>query len=250
MLKIKSFILIVATLITSFAFASEEFPFRRGVVRHRLSFAPVASFYKNHPYHTINTKSKSGFCATYKVEVFSGKKLNLLLGLEYLNQGFSFQGYYARPGYTYAYDKTFAYSHTARVQEINVPIGLKLAFNLEADNYFSPYFSGGFAPRYIINSYNLIVNDSTGITVYEGRGNVDFENNVGLLPFLPPARKLNGFLFGGVGVQFNFRGSAKALFFEMTYKYALSRFNYHGYKNSNDLNIKNSNLAFIFGIRF
>lgn len=251
MLSVKKyFVLIAGLLFTISAFADNEFPYRRGVVRHRLALAPVVSFYKNHPQHTINTKAKSGFYASYKAELFSGKKMNLLLGLEYLNQGFSFQGYYVRPGHTYAFDKTYAYSHTARVQEINVPIGLKIAFNMEVDNYFSPYFSGGFAPRYIINSYNLIVNDSTGRTEYEGKGNVNFENNIGLLPFLPPVTKLGGFLYGGLGCQYNFRGSAKALFFEMTYKYALSRFNYHGYKNSNDLNIKNSNLAFIFGIRF
>ncbi len=246
----KSFVFLSAILFATAAFADKEFPYRRGVVRHRLSFAPVASFYKNTPDMAINTKAQSGFCASYKVEIFSGKKTNLLIGLEYFDQGFSFQGYYAAPGYTYAFDKTFAYSHTARVREIDVPMGLKVAFNIEEDNYFTPYFSGGFCPRYIINSSNLIVNDSTGITVHEGNGNVDFENNIGLLTGIPNMTKLNGFLYGGLGAQYNFRGSAKALFFEITYKYGLSRFNYHGYNNSNNLFIKNSNLAFIFGIRF
>lgn len=251
MLSVKnSFVVICVMLFSTAALASDEFPYRRGVVRHRLSLAPVISFYKNHPQHTINTKAKSGFCLSYKAEVFFGKKTNLLVGLEYFDQGFSFQGYYSAPGHTYAFDKTYAYSHSARVREVNIPVGLKRAFNLEVDNYFSPYFSGGFCPRYIINSTNLIVNDSTGVTLHEGTGDVDFENNIGLLPVIPLAKKLNGFLYAGIGIQYNFRGSAKALFFEMTYKYGLSRFNYHGYKNSNDLNIKNSNLGFIFGIRF
>ena len=160
MLNIKnSFAVLIAILFATTTFADKEFPYRRGVVRHRLSFAPVASFYKNNPNMTINTKAKAGFCASYKTEIFFGKKTNLLVGLEYFNQGFSFQGYYAAPGYTYVFDKTFAYSHTANVQEIDVPIGLKVAFNMEADNYFTPYFSGGFCPRYIVGSTSLIVNE-------------------------------------------------------------------------------------------
>ncbi len=245
-----SFVFLIAILFATAAFADKEYPYRKGTIRYRLSFAPVASFYKNTPNMTINTKALAGFCASFKTEYFFGKKTNLLIGLEYFDQGFSFQGYYAAPGHTYAFDKTYAYTHTTRVQEIDLPIGLKIAFNSEENNYFSPYFSGGFCPRYIIGSNSLIVNDSTGVTMHDGKGNVDFENNIGLLHPIPMVRKLNGFLYGGVGGQYNFRGSAKALFFEMTYKYGLSRFNYHGDNNSNNLFIKNSNLAFIFGVRF
>jgi hypothetical protein len=252
MLKLKnSFTFIFAMLIATSAFASKEYPFRVGVVRYRLGLAPVTCFYKKYRDPNItNLKANAGFCATLKAEIFSGGRTNLLFGVEYLSQAFTFEGYYAAPGYTYVYDGTFPYSHYSRVQEIDAPIGIKTSFISEEENYFSPYFSGGFAPRYIVTSYSLIVNDSSGITMLDGKGKIDFENNIGVLPGIPMVRKLNGFVYGGVGVQYNFRGSAKAIFFEITYKYGLSRFNYHGFNNSNSVFVKNSNMGFVLGVRF
>jgi hypothetical protein len=246
MLKIKhSFILLSAILLTTITFASKEYPFQKGVVRHRFSLAPVVCFYKNHDQHTINTKANLGFCMSYKAEIFSGKKANLILGLEFLNEAFTFQGYYATPGKTIAFDRTYPYTHTSRIQEIGLPIGIKLALMSEEGYYFTPYYLGGFCPRYILGSYNLIVNDVSGVTMHEGKGDIDFEHSI-----ISSVKQLNGFVFSGIGGQYNFRGSAKAVFFEVMYKYGLSRFNYHGYQDSNNLFIKNSNLAFSFGVRF
>lgn len=249
-MQLRSFILSVFMLIASFANASKQYPYERNVVRYRLSFAPVVGFYKNHQYHTINNKALPGFIGSFKVEWFSGKRSNLMGGIDFYSQGFTFRGYYSAPGNTYEFDQTYAYTHTVSIQEVNMPLLIKTTFISEPDYYVSSYFAGGIVPRYILRSYNLIVNDSTGVTMLDGKGKVDFEHSIGDLPLIPPVKKLNGFIYLGVGAQYNFRGSAKALFFELTYKYGLSRFNYHGYNNSNDLYIRNSNLSFNFGIRF
>ena len=215
-----------------------------------MSCCSHAAFYKNHELHTINTKPNSGFLISYKGEYFLGKRLNIIGGLEYYTQGFSFLGYYDLTGHTNVYNEIYAYEHTIAIQEVNVPMGVKIAFSTEEDTYFSSYYTGGLSLRFITDSQSLIVNDSIGVTVYEGRGDVGFENNIGKLFNIESQGKFNAFIFSGIGAQFNFRGSAKALFFEMTYRYGLSRFHYRGNNNSNDLNIKNSNLVFSFGVRF
>jgi len=216
--------------------------YRKGSVKNRLSIGPVYSIYKNHPQHTINTHAKFGFCASYKSEILLGRKVNFLIGLDYFNQGLTFQGYYSAPGYTYLFDRTFAYTHEIREQELQLPIGFKKAFNYEKDNFYTPYFQGGVGARYIIGSYYIITNDSTGAVVYDGKGTMDFEYQF--------AKGFNAFFWGGFGSQYNFRTTGKALFFEANYKYGISRLHYTGYQNSNDLNIKDSHVSFNIGLKF
>jgi len=218
-------------------------PYRKGRVMHRGSFGAVISSYKNHPLHTINTKPKPGFCISYKSEILLGKKANLLGGLEYFNQGLSFKGYYLAPGNTYLFDETYVYMHEVRIQEIHLPIALKIAFNSEKDKFYTPYFFLGIGARYIISSYALITNDSTGNAVYDSKSDVDFQYQF-------VTKKLNTFFQGGLGLQTNFRKSGGAAFFEITYKYGVSRLNYTGYRNSNNLYIKDAHVTFAIGVRF
>ena len=139
--------------------AQDPANYRKGAIKSRLSLGPVISFYKNHPQHTINTKAKAGFCASYKSEILLGRKINFMFGLEFFHQGLTFQGYYSAPGYTYLFDKTFAYTHEISIQEFQLPIGFKKAFNFEQDNLYTPYFFGGVGGRYLFSSYYVITND-------------------------------------------------------------------------------------------
>ena len=234
--------------------AQEANAFRKGAVKHRLSIGPVMSFYKNHPQHTINTKGQVGFCASYKSEILLGRKINFLIGMEYLNEGLSFQGYYSAPGYTYLFDRTFPYTHEIRFQELQFPIGFKRAFNVEKDKYYSPYILGGFGARFVFASYYVITNDSTGDVVYDGKGSMAFEHQVFTQLFNGKGqtitKRYNTFFQIGIGDQYNFRETGKALFFEIIYKYGISRLHYEGYNNSNDINIKDSHLIFNFGLKF
>ncbi len=242
----------------SLILAQDPDDFRKGAVKSRLSIGPVMSFYKNHPQHTVATNAKTGFCASYKSEILLGRKVNFLIGLDYFNQGLSFRGYYSAPGSTYLFDKTFAYTHEIRMQEIQLPIGFKKAFNYEKDNFYTPYFLGGVGARYLFNSYYVIVNDSTGNVLYDGKGGMDFEhqavtqvsNTLFKGAGTSVTRRLNTFIYAGLGSQYNFRTSAKAIFIEITYKYGISRLHYTGYQNSNNLNIKESHITFSIGVKF
>ena len=235
-------------------YAQDANPYRKGAVKHRLSIGPVISFYINNPQHTTNTQGQTGFCASYKAEILLDRKFNLLIGMEYLNEGLIFQGYYSAPGSTYLFDKTFAYTHDIRFQEVQIPIGFKRSFNLEKNSFYTPYILGGFGARLIFASYYVITNDSTGNVLYDGKGNMSFEHQA-LTQILNGkgqaiTKGFNTFLQFGLGSQYNFRDTGKALFFEMIYKYGISRLHYEGYQNSNDLNIKDSNLTISFGYRF
>src|SRR5688500_7066169 len=76
------------------SFSQDSYAYRKGRVKHRLGVGLVKSFYKNHPEHTTNTKAKFGYSASYKAEIFFDRRANIMIGLEYLNQGLSFKGYY------------------------------------------------------------------------------------------------------------------------------------------------------------
>ena len=242
MLHLKKIISFCFFLTVSVALAQPD-PYRMGKIKHRISAGDLVSYYKNNPLHTINTKAKPGFCLSYKSEILLGKKTNLLIGMEYFNQGLSFDGYYSAPGHTYLFDKTFSYKHELRIQELQLPLAVKISFNQEKTHFYSPYLFLGVGARYIFNSYAIITNDSTGNTVYDDKAKVDFQYQF-------VAKGLNAFFHGGLGLQTNFRKSGGAAFFEITYKYGISRLHYTGYQNSNDLYIKDAHLAFMVGFRF
>lgn len=212
-------------------------------VKHRISAGPVISFYKNNTLHTVNTKAKSGFNATYKCEILLGRKTNLLVGLEYMTQGLKFNGYYSAPNHTYLFDKTFPYTHEIRFQEVQLPLAFKISLSPENDNRFSSYFFLGPGFRYIIKSTAFIESDSTQLTMMDGSTDLTFENHI-------VDKHFNAFLHAGMGIQKNFHNTGKAFFFEFIYKYNISRLHYIGNQNTNNLNIRNNSLSICIGYRF
>ncbi|MBA3706976.1 MAG: hypothetical protein H0W84_14065 [Bacteroidetes bacterium] len=243
LLGIKKILFLCFILAVSVSQAQVPNPYRQGKIKHRISGGTVLSYYKNNLQHTINTKAKPGFCFSYKSEIILSKKTNALAGFEYFNHGLSFNSYFVSPGHTYLFDETYSYKHELRIQEIQIPIGIKTSFSVEKDNLYSPYFFAGVGARYIISSYALITNDSTGNAVYDDKVKTGFEYQFIM-------KGLNTFLFGGLGIQTNFRKTGGAAFFEMTYKYGISRLHYSGHQYSNNLNIKDAHLAFTIGFRF
>lgn len=217
--------------------------YRASKVKHRISAGPVLSFYKNNSLHTINTKAKAGFNASYKCEVLLGRKTNLLVGLEYMSQGLKFKGYYSAPNHTYLFDETFSYTHEIRFQEIQLPLAFKISLSPEKDNRLSSYFFLGPGFRYIIKSTAFIESDSTEMTMMDGITDLTFENHI-------VDKHFNAFLHAGFGFQKNFHDTGKAFFLEFTYKYNISRLHYIGNHDTNNLNIKNNSLSICIGYRF
>jgi len=223
--------------------AQENKAIKKKRVKHQLSLGPVVSFLKNHKEHTANTKAKAGFNAAYKIDILLKKRTSFVAGVDYFSQGLSFKGYYSAPGYTYIFDKTYAYTHELRYNEVQVPLYFKWALNREKDNFYTAYIFGGVGFRYILNSYAIISNDSTQLTPYDGKANVSFEN-------FSISKNVNANLQAGFGIQKNFRETSRAMFLEFTYRYGISRIHYEGYNKSNNLNIKDASLGITFGFRF
>jgi hypothetical protein len=211
-------------------------------LKHRVSAGAVISIFKNDPHFTVNTKAKAGANIAYKTEILLGRKTNLLLGLEYMSQGLTFNGYYADTGYTYLFDESFAYTHEIRYNEVQLPIALKLALNKEKDSPATAYLFGGIGFRYIFSSYVVIASDSTETTPYDGKGTIGFEHE-------KVAKGFNALYHLGFGAQKNFRATGKAVFFELTFKRGISRIHYTGYQNSNNINFRDNNLAITVGFR-
>jgi hypothetical protein len=211
-------------------------------LKHRISIGPVISIYKNVPHFTVNTKAKAGANFAYKAEILLGRKTNVLVGLEYMSQGLSFKGYYADTGHTYLFDESFAYTHELRYNEVQLPVGLKLALNKEKDTPATAYVFGGVGFRYIFSSYIVIASDSTETTPYDGKGTIGFEHE-------KIAKNFNALYYGGFGVQKNLKNTAKSVFIELTFRRPISRIHYSGYRNSNNINFRDNSLAITIGLR-
>jgi hypothetical protein len=235
-------VILLLLLISMQSAAQQKFNYSQFSLKHRLTFGPVFSKFNNHPKMTTDTKAKLGFNVAYKAELFLGRRTNLTGGLEYISQGFTFRGYYEKYGHTYLFDETFPYTHEVRFNELQLPVGLKLALNSEKEHAWTPFLFGHIAPRYIMNSYFVITNDSTGTSPYDGKGNLGFQYQ-----FL--ARGFN-FSYGlGIGIQKNFRTTGRAFIIEFCYRRGYSRLHYEGFEESNDLNIKDSSLGITIGMR-
>jgi len=240
----KIFLFLVLLFFSNSIFAQQELSRHRSrKLKHRISAGPVISFYKNNTLHTVNTKAKAGFNAAYKCEIPLARKTNLLVGMEYMSQGLKFNGYFSAPNHTYLFDQTFSYSHDIQYQEVQLPLAFKIALNPEKEKVWSSYIFVGTGFRYLVKSTAFIESDSTQETVMDGPTNLTFENHI-------VEKHFNAFLQAGFGFQKNFSKTGHALFFEFTYKYNISRLHYVGYNNSNNLNIKDNNLAICIGIRF
>jgi len=237
------FVLFMLFFVPVFLFGQDNNPAgKTRKIKHLLSLGPVISFYKNHPKHTANTKLKPGFNVAYRLDIPIKKRMSFVTGAEYYSQGFTFKGYYFAPGHSYLYDETFAYTHDVRFNEVLLPLGIKFAANREKDHNYTAYIIPGIDVRYIYNSYFVIISDSTGITPYDGKGDLSFTNYIF-------TKNMNTSVKLTFGVQRNFRKTGKGMFLEFTYRYGISRLHYEGNKQSNDLNISNSSLGITFGLR-
>lgn len=208
----------------------------------RLYAGFVIPFYSNNPNHTTETTSNFSFNLGFK-ESFKIFENNFETGLEYIHHGLSFRTYYFAPGYSKLYDKTFPFLHELSINELQLPIIFKQAWGKETKSKATSYFILGWAWRYLMYSSTSIQSINDGIQVYDGKTDITFE-----YPF--PWAHFGSMLQGGLGLQFNNIQTQKSLFFEVIYKYGISRFYYNGNGNTNSLFIKDSNITINAGYKF
>jgi hypothetical protein len=213
------------------------------IFKQRISGGAMLSFFGKAPHVAENIQPLLGFTVNYNSEIELIDNTSILAGFTYTNQAVQFNGYYVAPGYTYLFDKTFAYTHRLRYQSIQLPLAVKFNFNLETDHPYTPYFFGGLGFSYILHSTVSIVSDSTESQVYKGEADLGYENHL-------IHRKVNGFFQGGFGIQKNLRKKESALFLDLIYKMDVSRLHYTGYENSNNIRFRNSSVSVVVGMKF
>lgn len=217
-------------------------PVKKIRTNKRIYVGAVVPFFNNNPDHTADTKSATsvniGFKRTFKLFT-SGVET----GLEYVNEGLSFNSYYFAPGFSKLYDKTFPFSHEIRINELQLPVVFKQSFGKETKNKATPYFAVGWAWRYLMYCSTSIISTTDGIQVYDGKTDISFEYGF-------PWKHFGSLLLGGFGLQFNNLQTQSALFFEANYKYGISRFHYAGHINTNNLLIHDSNITINVGYKF
>lgn len=238
----KRLLILLFSLFAMHIHGQDASPAKKIRTNKRLYAGIVIPFYMNNPDHTEETKKGFAFNVGFK-RTFKLLSTNIETGLEYINHGLSFRSYYFAPGYSKLYDKTYPFTHTIRINEFQLPIVLKQSLGRETKSRATSYFTVGWAWRYLVYSKTSIESMSDGVQVYDGKTNTSFE-----YPF--PWGRFGSILQGGLGLQFNNLLTQSALFFEVNYKYGISRFHYVGKQNTNSLFIKDSNISINVGYKF
>ena len=186
------------------------------IFKTRIGVSPVLSFYKSNPRHTNSTKPKMAFNISCKEEIKFGKKREtaILVGLEYMIHGLSFDSYYFYLDSLKLYTpERLKYTYNLKIYELNFPIQLKYAFQKETNAVYSSYIFGGYNLRWLMSS-QLQVTDN-GNEIVNKRETVSFK-----IPLF--MNQLNSFLTIGAGFQRNKFAKQTALFLECQFKYGLS----------------------------
>ena len=164
-------------------------------------------------------------------------------GLEFVNQGLSFNSYYFSPGYSSIYNQNFEFQHSIRINELLVPLLVSFQLTNHSNRGIIPSINLGWILRGIINSTASIIDNKSQIELYQGPVNVAFQ-----YPLL--ARYLGSMLQAGIDFQINNLRTHKGIFIELNFKYDITQLEYFGYLNSNDILFQNSIYAINIGYRF
>jgi len=215
------------------------------VMKWRASFMSVISFYQPNSDYMGNTKATQGFGLSYKGELNfpESKRAKLIMGVEYINEGITFDSYYFAPGYSVLYDKSFSFTHKVHLHELYIPILFKQSITSENDHNNSLYFSAGWAFRYMLGSQFKIIDKSDSKMVDKGFSNLTIEHDV-------LTDNGSAALLGGIGMEHRTPDMRQGWIFEVYYRYNLSRHRYIGNNNTNNILFRNNNLTVSVGYEF
>lgn len=217
------------------------------VMKWRAGFMSVISFYTPNLDYMGATKATQGFGLSFKGELNfpETKKMKLLMGLEYLDEGLTFDSYYFSPGYSVLYDKNFTFTHKVHIHELYVPILMKLSINNENDHTNSVYLTAGWSFRYLLGAQYKITNKADSKIVAKGFSVLNIEERHRLL-----TDNGGGSLQWGIGMEHRIPNMKQGWIFEVQYRYNLARYQYIGNNNTNNILFRNNNLSISVGYEF
>jgi hypothetical protein len=210
----------------------------------RIHFGPVIGFYTINKNHAVDPSQKISLIAGFNREVRLGRdfKAFFLFGVDYFFHGLNFRSYFFPPGSVQLYDKSFSYTYSLLIQELNLPVQVKYLFKREDNSLFSPYVVAGYHLRYLLPG-SLSVSEN---------GN-ELKSDHPEIKFRTPlfTDQLNSFVSLGLGWQKNSLSSSKGSFFvELNFRYGFSAYYFETSYSPSSLFIQSTHLTLQLGLKF
>jgi hypothetical protein len=210
----------------------------------RILFGPVIGFYAVNQHHAVDPTQKPSIIIGFRREqrVDREYKSYLLFGIDYFMHGLNFRSYFFAPDTLKLYDKSFGYSYSLTIHELNLPIQYKYLFNREDNSLFSPYVIAGYHLRYLLTS-NLRVTQN-GNSVKNDSPEMKFRTSLF-------HEHINAFVSAGIGWQKNNLTASKGSFFvELNYRYGFSQYYFEADYAASSLYLNSTHLSLQLGLKF
>lgn len=210
----------------------------------RIQIGPVISFYKINSNHASNASQKMSGLFGFKHEWRLDRqyKSYFLVGFDYLLHGINFDSYYFFPDTLQLYDKSFNYTYSLYIHELNLPVQYKYLFKREDNSLFSGYVIAGYHLRYFLPG-NLTVTQY-GEEIQEDQPEMKFNT-----PFI--VDQLNSCISIGLGWQKNSLNSSKGSYFvELNTRYNFSPYYFKTPYSASSLTMNATQIMLLLGFKF
>lgn len=211
----------------------------------RVHFGPALGFYSVNKNHAVNPTGRMSALVGYAREIHIGHQFKtfFLFGADYFVHGLNFRSYYFKPDSLQIYDKSFAYTYSLFIHEINIPMQFKYLFKREDNSIHSPYIAVGYSLRYLLLA-NLKVSQNGNVLASDE--NLD-------LKFRTPLfyNKLNSFITLALGWQRNsIRNQGLSFYTELNLRYGFSSYYFQKDYAASSLYMNGLHASLQLGVKF
>jgi hypothetical protein len=212
--------------------------------KFRFGFGPSIGFYSVNLNHSSGARPRASLQVNLKRQFRMDRehKNFLLIGLDYMFHGITFNSYYFQNDSLQLYDKNFAFRYSLFMQEASIPIEYKYSFKPENNSLYSAYFMFGYRLRYL---FPLSVN----VTENGNSVSVNSEALYFVNPFI--FKKMNSAIHTAFGFQRNGVGGSDFNFFiELNYRYNFSPYYFKTDYSASSLIFNSQHLSLQLGLKF
>lgn len=211
----------------------------------RVDIAPAFGFYSINKNHAQDARPKLSAAIGFKKEFRLGNEFRtyFLIGVDYFFHGLSFKSYYFNPDSLKLYDKSFGYTYSLFIHEIDIPFQFKYLLKREDNGLYSPYVSVAYHIRYLLPGTLKV--KQNGEVIKSDDMDLKFKNSLF-------SDKINAFVSAGIGWQKNHLSSSSrgSFFAELNFKYGFSSYYFQKDYAANSLYINGAHLSLQLGLKF
>jgi hypothetical protein len=214
------------------------------IMRTKISFGPVISFYKINKNHASDVKQKMAgvFCIKEEFRLNENHTMFLSVGAEYFVHGLSFFSYYFKPDSIQLYSDDFRYNYSMYVHEIGIPIQLRISFKRENNALVTPYMVLGYHLRNIL--FGSLKVQENGNDVVKKQEDLLFKN-----PII--SKRNSPFASIALGIQKSKpNNTRRCVFMELAYRFGFSPYLLKDTFTPSSLYLNGSHLSVVVGFKF